>query len=160
MAQFNDYIKLTKGYLKNLSYYEVAVANMTDDVKEIEESLKDVCTKVSKYEQNPGGFTELAAVESEVENRAEQASRFKLRAKELHKMQLQVKKLRRCIDNLSKEEKDALKLFYTYKFSYEDMADELNVSERTCKRRVETGTKAVAIMLFGDKAGDKIMFAS
>ena len=157
---YNDYIKLTRDYLKNLPYYEVAVANMTDDIKEIQVSLQDVSTKIASYEHNPGGSGTMTVVEAEMEKRSEQASAFKKQAHELRKLQIQLAKINRCISNLPKEEKQAVNAYYINRLSYEDMAEHLGWSERTCKRRVKTATKAVTTMLFGHKAEANILFVS
>lgn len=160
MIYCNDYIKLTKNYLRNIGYYQIAVANMTDDIKEMEESLRDVPTKIASYEQNPGGNSELNGVEAETERRQKERLRYEEQTQELHKLQRQVQKLERCIDNLPKEEKEAICLFYVHKLSYGDMMDSLHISHSTCRRRITNGTRAVAIMLFGDKADRQIQFVS
>ena len=157
---YNDYIKLTREYLKNLPYYEVAVANMTDDIKEIQISLQDVSTKTTRYEHNSGSSGTETVVEAETEKREEQVIDFKRQAHELRKLQIQLTRINRCISNLPKEEKQAVNAYYINRLSYEDMAEHLGWSERTCKRRVKTATKAVTTMLFGHKAEENIMFVS
>ena len=161
MIYCNDYIKLTKNYLRNMGYYQVAVANMTDDIQDMAEDLKEISAKIANYEQNAGGGSgELNAVESAAARRVEQADAYKQQVYELQKLQRQVRKLERCIDSLPKDEKEAVRLYYIHKLSYDDMVDSLHVSHSTCKRRIKSGTRAVAIMLFGDKAGNRIQFAS
>lgn len=154
MIFHNDYIKLTKDYLRNLGYYRVALANMTEDLKCMEESLGDA--KIASYEASPGGASELNSVES----KAEKALRYKEQAHHLHKLQRQVTKLERCIEKLPKPEKEAVNLFYVHKLSYEEIMDSLHISQSTCKRRINNGTKAVALMIFGDRADRPIQFAS
>ena len=154
MIYHNDYIKLTREYLRNLGYYRVAVVNMTEDLRDMERSLGDA--KIASYEMNPGGGNELNGVEA----KAEKALRYKEQARHLHKLQRQVSKLERCIEKLPKEEKEAINMFYIHKMSYEDMMDSLHISRSTCKRRINNATRAVAIMLFGDRADKQIQFAS
>ena len=160
MIRANDYVKLTKGYLRNLSYYRIAVVNMTDDIKEMAESLSDVSTKIASYEQTAGGNSELNAVEAETARRAEQSIRYKEHAHALRKLQLQIKKLERCIAELPDEEREAIRLFYMERLNYDDITEYLHISHSTCKRRINRATKAIAVMLFGDRADKPVQFAS
>ena len=154
MIYCNDYIRLTKGYLRNLVYYRVAISNMTEDIKEDAESIGTA--KIANYEANPGGTSELNGVEAG----AEKSMRCTEQMRQLSKLQRQVAKLERCIDNLSADEKEAVRLFYLYRQTYEQMSSSLHISISTCRRRVSKGTKAVAVMLFGERAGEQIQFAS
>lgn len=154
MIYCNDYIRLTKGYLRNMVYYQVAISNMKEDLKEMEDSLGDA--KIASYEANPGGQNELNGVES----RADKSIRYKEQAKQVHKLERQVQKIERCIDKLPADQKDAVKMYYLYRQSYDEMVSSLHISHSTCRRRVNGGTKAVAMMLFGERAGEQIQFAS
>lgn len=154
MIYCNDYIRLTKGYLRNMVYYQVAISNMKEDLKEMEDSLGDA--KIASYEANPGGQNELNGVEA----RADKAIRYKEQAKQVQKLERQVQKIERCIDKLPADQKDAVKMYYLYRQSYDEMVSSLHISHSTCRRRVNGGTKAVAMMLFGERAGEQIQFAS
>lgn len=155
MIYCNDYIRLTKGYLRNLVYYRVAISNMTEDIKEDAESIGNAKI-ASCYETNPGGASELNGVEAS----AEKSMRCTEQMRQLIKLQRQVRKLEKCMENLPPEEKEAVRLFYLYRQTYEQMSSSLHISISTCRRRVSKGTKAVAVMLFGERAGEQIQFAS
>ena len=153
MIYCNDYIRLTKSYLRNLVYYRVAISNMSEDIAEDKESIG---AAIASYETNPGGASELNGVEAS----AEKSMRCTEQMRQLIKLQHQVKKLERCIDNLPADEKEAVRMFYLYRQTYEEMSSSLHISISTCRRRVSKGTKAVAVMLFGERAGEQIQFAS
>lgn len=155
MIYCNDYIRLTKGYLRNLVYYRVAISNMSEDIAEDKESIGSAKI-IATYETNPGGASELNGVEAS----AEKSMRCSEQMRQLIKLQRQVKKLERCIDSLSADEKEAVRMFYLYRQTYEEMSSSLHISISTCRRRVSKGTKAVAVMLFGERAGEQIQFAS
>ena len=154
MIYCNDYIRLTKSYLRNLVYYRVAISNMTEDIKEDAESIGTA--KIANYEANPGGASELNGVEAG----AEKSIHCSEQMRQLSKLQRQVRKLEKCMENLPPEEKEAVRLFYLYRQTYEQMSSSLHISISTCRRRVSKGTKAVAVMLFGERAGEQIQFAS
>lgn len=154
MIYCNDYIRLTKGYLRNLVYYRVAISNMSEDIAEDAESIG--AAKIASYETNPGGASELNGVEAS----AEKSMHCSEQMRQLSKLQRQVRKLEKCMENLPPEEKEAVQLFYLYRQTYEQMSSSLHISISTCRRRVSKGTKAVAVMLFGERAGEQIQFAS
>lgn len=160
MIYANDYARLTKDYLQNISYYRVAIVNMTDGIREMEESLRDVSPKIASYEQTAGGASVLNIVEAESERRLLKIAECKEQLHELHKLKRQVEKIERGIASLPEEEKQAVTLFYIRKLTYKDMAEHLKWSERTCRRRVSAGTKNIALMLFGERAKRQILFVS
>jgi RNA polymerase sigma factor (sigma-70 family) len=127
---------------------------MTEDIKEDAESIGNA--KIASYETNPGGTNELNGVEAS----AEKSMRCSEQMRQLSKLQRQVRKLEKCMENLPPEEKEAVRLFYLYRQTYEQMSSSLHISISTCRRRVSKGTKAVAVMLFGERAGEQIQFAS
>ena len=62
MYRHNDYVKLTKDYLRNYPYYKQAVENMTDDIEEIKVRLADESPKTPSYGlETGGGHSELNA---------------------------------------------------------------------------------------------------
>ncbi|SHI62308.1 RNA polymerase sigma factor, sigma-70 family [Anaerovibrio lipolyticus DSM 3074] len=76
----------------------------------------------------------------------------------MRKLQLKIDKIERCIDNLPDEEKEAIILYYIEKKKYERISQDMNISYSTIRRRVVTGTRAIAVMLFGEIAARKIHF--
>lgn len=154
MIYCNDYIKLTKGYLRNLVYYQVAVSNMNDDLEEIRKTLGDA--KIASYETNPGGASELNGVEA----KAEKALQYREKLEQMRKLQVQVEKLERSIEKLPDSEREAVRMFYIYRQSYEEIMQSLHISHSTCRRRISNGTRNVSVMLFGDKALEQVKFVS
>jgi DNA-directed RNA polymerase specialized sigma24 family protein len=61
---------------------------------------------------------------------------------------------------LPPEEQTAVKLFYIDRLNYNELARVMSWSERTVRRRVNSGTKAVAVMLFGPKAERNVQFVA
>ncbi|SHI62342.1 hypothetical protein SAMN02745671_01190 [Anaerovibrio lipolyticus DSM 3074] len=79
MVVCNDYMNLTKDYLRNIPYYKVAVNNMVDDIRDMEESLKDVSVKIAPYDAMPGGHSDMNETEIKAASREKKLSQYKKR---------------------------------------------------------------------------------
>ena len=154
----NDCLRLTKGYLRDIEYYRVAATNLQDTISELTENLRDVSTKIASYEQNPGGNSELTAVERESSKRMEMQDEQMKALKSLHELQKILTKVDRGLEHLTDEERNALMYYYAEKKSYLEIADRQNISERSCRRRVRDATRKMALMMFGLKSTEKVMF--
>ena len=162
MFRNNDYIKLTRDYLRNIGYYRIAVANMDSDIKDLESQMQDVPIKITDYGLTPvgGGGDDLNGVERAAESKIIAEEDYKRKAAELHQLSRQIERLETCIDNLPPDEQKAVRLFYIDRLNYGELACAMGWSERTVRRRVSSGTKAVAVMLFGPKAEKTVQFVA
>jgi RNA polymerase sigma factor (sigma-70 family) len=162
MFRNNDYIKLTRDYLRNIGYYRIAVANMGTDIKDLESRMRDVPIKIADYGAEPpgGGSGELNGVERAAESKLEVAEDYKRKSAELKQLSRQIDRLENCISNLPEEEQKAVKLFYIDRLNYGELACAMGWSERTVRRRVNSGTRSVAVMLFGQKAEKTVQFVA
>jgi RNA polymerase sigma factor (sigma-70 family) len=159
MFRNNDYVKLTRDYLRNIGYYRIAVANMSTDIKDLESRMRDVPIKITDYGPMPGGGSgELNGVERAAESKLEAVEDYKRKSAELKQLSRQIDRLENCIENLPEEEQQAVRLFYIDRLNYGELACAMGWSERTVKRRVSSGTRAVAVMLFGPKAEKNVQF--
>ncbi|MDY3915735.1 MAG: sigma-70 region 4 domain-containing protein [Selenomonadaceae bacterium] len=157
--RYNDYMKLTKEYLRNLGYYKEAERNISGEIQAIAHELGGVSINSALAGgEVHGGSSELNGVEREAERRVKQEKRYGELLLERQSLQEQIDKLERALMALPPTEKDIVAMFYMSHMSYADMAVSLNFSERTLKRRVSDATRSVAYMLFGDRANRSIEF--
>lgn len=147
----NDYVRLTKDYIKEMDLYEVHEKIIVARKKDLEESIKDVSTKIVKYEQNPGGSSELTTVEAETAKRLEWEKKLKQCDNELKTLRQHINRVKKCMEGLTQEEQEMLRLHYCVGATYEEMSDLMGWSPRTCKRRIHDIRDKVSLMLFGDK---------
>jgi DNA-directed RNA polymerase specialized sigma24 family protein len=154
----NDYIRLVKDYLRDVEYCRVAASNLHDSIKELEENLRDVSTKIASYEQNPGGNCELNAVEMESSRRIEQEQQLNDAVKNYQRLQNHLARVDRSLQCLTDEEQKALMYYYAERKSYLEIADRQNMSERSCRRMVREATRKMALMMFGLKSKENIIF--
>lgn len=156
--RYNDYLKLTKEYLRNLKYYKEAEQNIRERIDGITQELAGVSIKSGMGSGVQGGTPELNVVEMEAERRVQMERRYGELLMERASLQSQIDKLERAVEALPPSEKDIILKFFNYNMSYAEMAGTLNFSERTLKRRVSDATRSIAFMLFGDRANHRVEF--
>lgn len=157
---YNDYLRLTRGYLKNLPIYQQAAENLQLEIADEEAALKQITPKAVSYGAIGGGTAELTPTEQVVDDR----QKAKLRCQQLrqeHKiLRHQCDRIERALRSLPPEEMEAVDLIYFKHYNYADMSRHIYISARTCRRRLSSAVRKVAIMLFGLQAEEKIMFIS
>ena len=157
---YNDYIKLTREYLRNLVYYAEAVKNLTGEIEDIEKELGGISIKSPGLEGVGGGSPELNTVEQAVDDRVRLADRYQRLVFERARLQQQIDKVQSAVGKLPDEEREAVRMFYFDRLGYRCMARARHDSERTCRRRVYSATNSIAFMLFGERSERNIAFIS
>ena len=157
---YNDYIKLTREYLRNLVYYGEAVKNLTAKIDDIEKELGGVSIKSPRLNEAGGGTPELNTVEQTVADRAELAAKYQELTIERAKLQNQIGKVKSAVAKLPDDEREAVQLFFFDRLGYDGMARVRHYSRRTCQRRVLDATRSIALMMFGERANKRVIFIS
>lgn len=156
---FNDYLTLTKEYVKELECFRAHVQNLNITLRELEESKKLVSPKVTAgYSPTPGGGGELTSTEAEVNRKLEEERQYLRCQEDIRKMVTQIEKIENSISSLPDEDSRALVLHYGQGLTYGELAEVMHWSPRTCRRRVKEATKKVAIAMFGERTKEKIRF--
>lgn len=156
--KYNDFIRLTKSYLRELDYYRQSVAILREKHDELSTKLKIIGAKIPAYAETVSGHSELTQVEAESEKRIEQEKALMRCTEDLTSLEKHIRRIEMCIDTLDDNEQEALKLYYRDKMTYSQLAMRLLWSERTCMRRVKEATKHIALMLFGEKSKESVLF--
>lgn len=156
---YNDYLKLTKEYLRSLNYYREAEKNLSGEIEDIGRELDGVSIRSANAgSEVHGGGSELNGVEREAETRMHLENQYAELLMERSQLQKQIGKLERAIGTLPQDEKEAVELFFCNRMSYADISVTMSYSERTCRRHVSNATKSIAFMLFGDRANRRVEF--
>ena len=73
MNEYNDYVRITRGWLREYNTFKATVESMTQDIEAQQRLLdmsQDLTAPIAKYDNMPkGGTPELNAVESAAEDR-------------------------------------------------------------------------------------------
>lgn len=159
MYQSNDYVKLTRGYLKNLVFNEQALRNINADIETLNYELNSISLPGVKYSDEPrGGSPELSSVEQQAYVR--DLKREELGRLEVSKAKLEthLRKMNASISQLGSEEQTMLDMFYKQKLSASSIGLEIGLCERSVHRRIHMAVRNLAAMLFGEVATEDISF--
>ena len=150
MYKYNDYLKLTKEYLKNFAYYRQAISSISEDIEDIRRQLATESIKAPAYGSDTGGgFNELNGIERAAENRIRLTRVSEELQENCRVLQRQMKKVTAAIETLPEDERQAIQMYYMDRMNYGTMSEKLHLSERSCKRRISKATRSIAFMLFG-----------
>ncbi|MBR2215979.1 MAG: hypothetical protein IJ849_09505 [Selenomonadaceae bacterium] len=159
MYKYNDYLKLTKDYLRNYPYYKQAVKSITEDITDIRERLALESPKTAKYStESGGGYSELNGVEQAANKRMWLERRCDELQENRRALQRQTEKVDAAVNALSTEEQKIIQLFYFEGLTHQALAERIHLSERSSRRRVKKATDSIALMLFGLDAQKTFFF--
>lgn len=161
MYKYNDYLKLTKDYLKNFAYYRQAITSISEDIEDIHRQLATESIKAPAYgSDTSGGFSELNGTERAAEKRIRLSKVSEELEENCRVLKRQMKKVTAAIATLPEEEQEAIRMYYMDHLNYYAMSERLHLSERSCKRRVSKATHNIALMLFGLTAQRDVFFVA
>lgn len=153
----NDYLQLTRKYLRNYCYYCEAIKNLTQELDDIQAGLRAVSIASPGFGAG-GGRGDMTPTEREADLRIEQKNKYMELACERTTLKQQTEKLQSAMKRLSKEEQEAIRLFFFEGMNHEAIARTQMWSLRTCKRRVNDAVHKVALMLFGKRSKQTVAF--
>ena len=156
--KYNDFIRLTKSYLREIDYYRQSVIMLQDRSEEMRTKLEAISAKIPAYSESVSGHSELTQVEAEAGKRIEQERCLQRCLDDLRSLNRHIERIEACIDTLDTREQEMVTLYYRQKMTYEELAERIGWSPRTCMRRVQEATRHIALMLFGEKSKDNILF--
>ncbi len=152
-AEFNDYIRLTRGYLKDYNRMRTCIRTWEKEKKEIEYELSSLPMAVSRYGGELGGGSgELSVVERLAQTRIKLTNRlFQIEhdVKELHRV---MKKIENAVAALDPETRDIVWSHYVEGKKWYDVADVHYLSYSCASQKGYRAIRVVACMIFGQKA--------
>ena len=156
MNEYNDYVSITRRWLKDYNTFKATVASMTADIKTQEEMLEramDLGAPIAMYDNMPkGGSGELTTVERQTQERMrrrESIERAKLNRDEIQRI---IDRVDRAVSSLDVEEQELLQGFYRKGKSWLTLGYEHHYSERWARKRGTEAVKKMAFLIFGVKA--------
>ena len=159
MFSHNDYLKLTRDYLREYETYKNAVKTISQVVSDLRRGLAGQTIKTVKYDDIPGGGgAGLNSVEQAAEARIRDERRLLSLEQELGRLKTQVQRVGFALAALGAEEMAVVEMFYFQRLSYAVMATRIHMSERTCRRRVHEATQKIALLIFGVRTKERVMF--
>lgn len=154
----NDYVTLTRGYLKNYNKYVDYVEKAFARCDEIDIELADESIKTTTYGLERGGGSEFTPVERAA------STRMKLKSEKAdlqNKANLVKSFLSNLLTNISKldvEDKVLISKLYFRHLSTCEVSKEMHITMRWVCRQARQAEKRLAVLLFGKAAEQEIYF--
>ena len=145
--------------MREYETYKAAVKAITQTVCDLRRGLAGQTIKTVRYDAVPGGGgAGLNSVEQAAETRIHDEDRLAALEQELERLKMQVQRIGFALAALEGEEMTIVEMFYFQRLGYAVMATRIHASERTCRRRVHDVTQKIALLIFGIRTKEKVMF--
>ena len=152
--EFNDYRRLTRGYLRDYSMWKNAIEAWEKEKADIDKELASVPIAISKYGGEPGGGNgEMNSVECLAERRIKLNERVLTIEQDTRELLRVMKNIKTAIDSLDDETGHIIILHYINKRTWADIADMFAYSESSVKQKGYRAIGKLSSILFGRKAG-------
>lgn len=153
MKEYNDYIEMTFGYLRNYNKFLIVIENLKSEKEAKLLLLADQSVAISKYgDDSAGGVCELNQTEAAASRRMETQAEIEKINREIAELQRILSKVDRAINGLNEEDQRVITMFYLDRRSWREIADALYCSADWARKRGKKAVSEIAFMIFGGKA--------
>lgn len=152
---YNDYVMLTKQYLRKyeqLKYTAESMRKQADDIRE-ELAMENAAAPIAKYGgQVGGGSAELNAVESNVACRIRKEEQARIYDREAKRIENRIALVDHAYASLDAEAKELVRGYYFESQRWQDLADVLHISEDWARKSGARAVRKMAAVIFGQDA--------
>lgn len=156
MNEYNDYIAITRRWLKSYNTFVATVQSMTADIEAQERILRtadDLGAPIAAYDSMPkGGSGELNTVERKAEDRLRRQNNIEREKLNRDEIQRIIDRLDRAIKALQPEEQELIYGHYIDGRDWYSLGYERHYSERWAREKAGKAIRTIAFVLFGVKA--------
>lgn len=154
----NDYVTLTRGYLKNYNKYRDYVEKAFARCDEIDIELADESIKTTTYGLDQGGGSELTPVERAASMRMQLESEKADLQNKANLVKSFLSNLLWGIGKLDTEDKVLISKLYFKHLSTYEISKEMHITSRWVCMQARQAEKKLAVLLFGKAAEQEIYF--
>lgn len=155
-AENNDYIDLTKKYLRKYHVFQLTAKALEDDIKIKEQILSaslDVGAAVAKYGDAPtGGNSELSEVEAACDRHLQIEAEVRHMKNDLSALRSRMAKIRTALGVNDDNVRQIVEDYYMNGYSWEQVSCMHNYSPRWCREKANKAVRDMAVVIFGMKA--------
>ena len=137
MREYNDYIKLTRQYLKKYNQLKIAVQNLDDEIHAQEMLLESESIPSAHYGDDAvsGGRGELNVTEAAADRRIKAEKRIERMRQEKNELERILRKVDRALDGVSELDCDLVRGHYINGESWQTLGDRHFCSEKWERQR-------------------------
>lgn len=163
VQEYNDYIKLTRDYLKHYNSFLASADCLRERIAAAKEELgKDPAAAIAKYGGQPqGGYSELNGVESEVARNMAVRDKISQYETDLRILEHKIKQIDIAMSVLDDIDKRIVWECYINHRYYYQAGEIVGLSEKWTAQRAQRAVREMTSVLFGHKAvqGSLFVFA-
>ena len=163
MQEYNDYIKLTRDYLKHYNSFLASADCLRERIAALKEQAgEEPAAAIAKYCGQPqGGYSELNGVESEVARNIavrDKISQYEMDLRILEHKRKQIDIAMSVLDDI--DERIVKECYINHRYYYQ-VGEIVGLSEKWTAQRAQRAVKEMSCVLFGHKAvqGSLFVFA-
>lgn len=150
MREYNDYVNLTRRYLKSYKQLQITVKNLDDEIAAQEMELKGESVAIAHYgDNNVRGTSELNATEAAANRRIKIEHSISAMKKDKEEIERLLRKINRALEGLNEADKTLVIGYYIDGYSWQQLAQQNYCSEKWTRDKGNKALKEVAFMVFG-----------
>ena len=164
--EYNDYVRITRNWLRWYRRFKANIKNLEMDIAEQEKVLKNDSTlaaPIAKYgDASSGGYSELNVLERQAAHRIRMEQRLTSMMQDLTEVTRIVDKVNRAVDALDLNDQKIIQAYYMNGKSWGEISDVMHYSEKWARERGAKATREIAFIIFDMRArpnGLKFVFA-
>lgn len=151
MKEYNDYVQITKEYLKRYQEFKATVENLNDEIEAQEHFLNaGPSAPIPKYGDDSGGGTnELTPAEAEAAKRIAIREKIESKRHEVERIERVIRKVDRALEALTTEDRQLVEGFYLQHKTWKELSIEHYMTEKWARVTAGRVVKRMAGMIFG-----------
>ena len=153
MQGYNDYQDTVRRWLRYYNQLKITATNMQEDVVEQERILElGSSAPISKYDETPGGGSELTPTEAAAERAIKIQTKVNETRLNLGEIQRIIKKVDNALEGLDCESRELVKAHFFDGQSWRDIGYARHYTERWARKKGNRAIRDMAFMVFGIRA--------
>ena len=158
-AKYSDYERIVYGYLSNYHMLRGQIDGITKEIETLTEQIKALYdAKTTHYGVDTGGgYDELAPSERKFARKQELDAKLYNAQVNLQNVALAVWRVDNAINYLADVPKKAITLKFIKRKNTQEVASEMQYSERTCQRIIRNAITEMTGIIFPEAEGQKTL---
>ena len=150
MNEYNDYVGMTRRYLKSYNQLQITVKNLDEEIEAQKTMLQDEAVAISRYGDEPGGgSSELNATELAASRRIMVENRIADMKCDKAEIERVLRKIDRALEGLSDADCDLVHGHFIDGYSWQQLGNKAYCTEKWARDKGNKALKEVAFMVFG-----------
>lgn len=153
MKEYNDYVAITRQYLKNYNRLKITIENLHEEIIAQRAMLQSESIAISRYNtETGGGASELNATEAAASRRIKIEQQINAMNKDKEEIERLLRKINRALEGLNNADKALVIGYYIDGYSWQQLGRKYNYTEKWARSHGNSAVKELTFMIFGSVA--------